>query len=376
MASSSHLPNISHTVLLQAIAASGAGFGVVTLFVEQAQGTGNPLAGFIPGAPDVPVVRYQDFTSATDTAAALAASEISTEVKDFLDVAWLQDKAPTTVRVCRVDLVGGESYADALVALIAENLSDVWMLCSDLRVVADLEDFATAVEAYGGDYFLLMEDDEADWLTAGVSAAWIAAASNIATYSWSGVAYHDVTTAAPAFGIATNRLAFDPDVTSVGWECDVGGIDAYATYVTPTQRTNAIGNNVSVQGTWGSTDFWWDAVRSFEGRPIKECLTAAWFKARVNEAIQTMHQRESAAGRAVLVDEGGMSQLLSVIEGVISTGFSAKHFTGPYLVTPQAITAADITAQRLRVVVSLQVGTAVRTFTIDSNLSQTAVAVE
>ena len=136
----------------------------------------------------------------------------------------------------------------------------------------------------------------------------------------------------------------------------------------------AIDNNAAVLGTWGSSDYWYDAVRNFEGRPLKEALTAAWYKARVDEAVQTMHQREASFGRAVLVAESGMAQVIGVISGVNATAVNAGHFVpGQVIVTGQPITAADISAQRLRVVVEAQVGTAVRTFTFDSYLSQTAV---
>ena len=369
MPSSSHVSNINHTVLLQALATPGAGFGTVTLLVDEAQGTGNPLKPLSPGPGNQ---RYQDFSSADETAAAFAAvpSQISAEVKAMVDVGFMQDKPVEKVRVCRVDTGGGESYADALVALRTQGLKDLWMLCSDLRDPATLVPLAIAVEAYGGEHFLLVEDDEADWLTSGVPAAW----SAVSAFRWSGVAYHDVTTAAAALAISTRNLAFDADVTSVGWEKDVKGVAAYASYVTTTERGYAIGNNAAVLGTWGSSDYWYDAVRNFEGRPLKECLTASWYKARVDEAVQTMHQREAAAGRAVLVAESGMSQVIATIAGVNATAVNAGHFVpGQVIVTPQPITAADISAQRLRVVVEAQVGTAVRTFTFTSYLSQTAV---
>tara|TARA_R110000868_G_scaffold11289_8_gene55243 strand:- start:3722 stop:4831 length:1110 start_codon:yes stop_codon:yes gene_type:complete len=368
MPSSSHVSNINHTVLLQALATPGAGFGTVTLLVDEAQGTGNPLKGWTVGP--VAVVRYQDFSSADETAAAVAASDITAEVKAFVDVGFMQDKPVEKVRVCRVNTAGGESYADALVALRSEDLTDLWMLCSDLRVPATLVALALAVEAYGGEHFLLVEDDDADWLTAGIPTAWV----DVAAYRWSGVAYHDVTTAAAALAIATRNLAFDADVTSVGWEKDVKGVAAYAAFVNTTERKEAIDNNAAVLGTWGSSDYWYDAVRNFEGRPLKEALTAAWYKARVDEAVQTMHQREASFGRAVLVAESGMSQVIGVISGVNATAVNAGHFVpGQVIVTGQPITAADISAQRLRVVVEAQVGTAVRTFTFDSYLSQTAV---
>lgn len=363
MPSSSHVSNVNHTVLLAALATPGAGFGTVTLLVDEAQGTGNALGG----------ARYLDFADYSEAQTAQTAGNITAEVLAACNVVFSQQIAPSKFRVCRVDTAGGESYTDALSALELEGLTDLWMLAMDSRTPATQLALAATVEALGGKYALALYEDDADWLTSGRPAAWSAADA----YRWAFVAYHDATTAWPALGVAVRNLAFDPDETSVGWEKDVKGIAAYSTYLSSTQRDNAIDNGIAVMGTWGPYDNWYDGVKNFEGRPMKEVLTAAWFKVRASERLQTMHAREAVAGRAILADSGGMSQFHSVIEGLCSDAVDAKHFVaGQYTITDQPITAADISAEQLRIVVEAQVGTQVRKFNITSNLSQTAVVVE
>lgn len=362
MPSSTHVSNANVSVLLQALATPGAGFGTVTLLVDEAQGTGNPLNA---GA------RYQDFASAAEAATAQAASEITAEVEDAIGVAFSQALQPTKVRVCRVDTAGGETYSDALTALESEGLTDLWMLCMDSRVPATQIALSTTIESKAGAYFLFLQADDADWKTAGTAAAWTGASE---AYEHSGIAWHSTDAEWGEVALAVRNLAFDPDQTSVGWEKDVANVGAYAAYVTATQRTNMITNDIAVMGTWGSSDFWFDNVVNRNGRPVKEMLTAAWYRARLKERIQTMHQREAAAGRAVLVAQSGMTQLLSVIEGLNADAVAASHFVpGQVVTTPQPITAADISAQRLRAVVEAQVGTAARVFDVDGYFSQTAV---
>ena len=359
--SSSHVSNANITVLLQALATPGAGFGVVTHLVDEAQGTGNPLNG---GA------RFQDFASTTEGAAAVVAGEISAEVQLAITAAFSQDLQPASFRVCRVDTGGGESYSDALTLLEAEGLTDLWMLTMDTRVTATQLLLAATVEALGNQYFLLLQASDADWKTAGIAAAMTAAAA----YKYSGVVYHDVATTWADVALAVRNLAFDPDETSIAWEKNVSSVVLYSAFVTATQRTNMLANSIAVLGTWGSSDFWYDGVVSFEGRPLKELLTSAWYAARVSEAIQTLHQRESVAGRVVLVSASGMEQTRAAVESVNATGIAANHFNpGQVVTTPQPITAADITARRLRIVVEAQVGTGARVFNVTANLSQTEV---
>jgi len=368
VASSSHVPNVSITVLLQSLATPGAGFGTVTLMVDEAQGTGNTLG-------PVGTVRFLDFADFSEVQTARTSGLITAEVEAAGLVAFSQQPAPSKWRVCRVDTAGTttlETYTSALTALEAEAgvAGDLYGFCMDSRVPTAQIPFATTLEAKK--FALLLQDNDADWKTASDPAAWTSATE----FAKSGHVYKDADSEWLDVGAMVANLAFDPDSQSVPWERRIRGVAAEGTFITATERNNIITNDSALLGTWGSTDFWLDNVVTFDGRPFYERLSADWFEARVSEAIQTMHQRESDAGRKVLVSQSGMAQLVSTVQGVVTTAESAQHFTpGQSVITPEAITDADRTARRLRLGVLAQIGISARLFTITANLSTTPVIV-
>ena len=360
VASSSHVPNVSITVLLQSLATPGAGFGTVTLMVDEA--LGNALGG----------ARFLDFADFSEVQTSRIAGEITAEVEAAGLVAFSQQPAPPKWRICRVDTGGTETYTTALTALEAEAgvAGDLYGFCMDSRVPATQILFATTLEAKK--FALLLQDNDADWKLAPDPPAWVA----VTEFAKSGHVYKDADSEWLDVGAMVANLAFDPDFQSVPWERRIRGVAAEGTFITGTERNNIITNDSALLGTWGSTDFWLDNVVTFDGRPFYERLSADWFEARVSEAIQTMHQRESDAGRKVLVSQSGMAQLVSTVQGVVTTAESAQHFTpGQSVITPEAITDADRTARRLRLGVLAQIGISARLFTITANLSTTPVIV-
>lgn len=368
MPSSSHVSNASITVLLAALATPAAGFGTVTLLVPL-------VTNSLDGDP------YMDFADFDEATTANGAGFISATTLDACEVAFSQTPIPSKFRVAKVDLAAtdptiADTYA-GVISQLRDNPSvsnDLWMICIDSRVDATQITLMTAVEAYDNEIFFLAQVNHTDWDTAAIPAAWTAASAGDVQYT--GVVYHDITTEWLDVATACRALAFNPDETSAPWEGEVGGVAAYTTYEGSTARSNLIANHVGVLGTWGSSDSWMDNVVSLEGRPIYEALTAAWYRARVSEAIQTFHQREAQRGRKVLVSPQGMGQTLAVVGGVTATAESLGHFTpGQTRTTPQDITDADRTARRLRIEVEAQVGISARLFNVSAYLTETPVIV-
>ena len=360
MPSANHVSNITVTVLLQALAAPGAGFGIVTHFVDEALGNGLNGARYI---------EYSDADGALDDE---AAGYIDATTLKAVQTAFLQPKPPTAFRVVRVDTAGAETLTTARTAYLALGLNDVYCYTAYTRVQADQKTFADLIEAADNEIYIF-QDNDADWKTSGLPAAW-AAGTSYATMTQVAGVYHDVTTEFADVAAACRWLAWDPDETSAPSEGQLGGVADYSSYVIDSVRTLMQANNIAVLGTYGSTDYWLDALNSGDGRPFYERLTADWFEARVSEEIQTMHQRETLNGRKILVDVLGMAQLESAVKKITDQGERARHFTpGQVVITPETITDADRTARRLRLTVEAQIGISTRLFNITANFSTTPV---
>ena len=90
MPSASHVSNIAVNTYLESLATPGAGFGTVTLMVDE--NLGNPL-----NTDSTPTQRYVDFAEYSEAQAADAASEITAEVLTACLVAFSQPLAPCEV---------------------------------------------------------------------------------------------------------------------------------------------------------------------------------------------------------------------------------------------------------------------------------------
>lgn len=367
MASSSHVSNIDVTVLLQALATPAAGFGTVTLLVDEAQGTGNGL-----NTDSTPTQRYVDFASYAEAQAAQTAGEISAEVLAACLVAFSQPgEDPEKFRVARVDTGAAETYSSAFALLLAEEgvQGDIYGLCMDSRAGADQEAFEATVAATGR-YLLYLQTAEADAITSGFPAAM----TDMEESAIAGGVYHDTSTEWADVAAAVRLLTWDPDEVSAPGENDLGGVAEYATFLTESERAFATANNLGVIGTWGSTDFWLSPMLTFDGRPVYERLTADWLHARIQERIQTLVQREHQAGRKILVTPTGQRQVGAAIGATIALGEQVGHFApGQVTVTYPTITDADRTARRLAVVVQGQIGISAIHFDFNVNLSTTPV---
>lgn len=361
--SADHTPNVSVTVLLESLSTPQAGFGTVTLLVDQAQGTGNALGGSSP--------RYVDLADVDEAQALRDAGHISAEVMAACTTAFSQTPQPSKFRLCRVDTGGAETYTDALTALMATDAaSDVWALCMDSRTAATQMALESTSETRK-DVFLLIQSSDADWITSGLPSAYSATADRV----YSGGVYHDKAAEWADVAAAVRWLTFDPEETSAPGEGSLADVEGYTTRLSATQRGYAIGNNMAVLGTWGSSDYWLDNVVNHEGRPVYEMLTAAFFKARVSEDIQTLHQREATRGRKIPVSVAGQRQVQIPIESRLQSMLTAGHILD-YLVTPQSITDADRAARRVRHEVQYQTAVGARTFVVGTYASTSPIVTE
>jgi hypothetical protein len=356
----------SITVNLAPAAVTPAGFSALSLLVDQA--AGNPLAG---GA------RYLTFTTLAAAQASQGAGEISATVLAQVAVAFNTSlpRPITSVRVIRVDTGGGESYANAYngagltpASYLELNPGNVWGLCMDSRTAAVQAAFATAVVAQG-QHVLFIQSAQADIITGGAPATFVA------DNRWAGV-YHSTGTEYADMALLANRSAFDPDIRSVGWNCALQGVAAYPADLTTAEVNFGLGNNWNIIGELGtSTTFLTKGVSSL-GRGMHELLTRDWLKVRAEERLATLVQTKSARGEKILVNDTGLQQVAATVNEVFAMAEAAEHVaptstSKAYTISPQSVTAADVTAQRLRVNASAILGGNATSFTFVFDLTQT-----
>jgi len=369
----SHAPTIAITVTLDPAPQTPAGFGVPTLFVDQAQGTGNPL-----DQVGNPGERYREYAPTSDPSADVTAGFITAEVAAAITAAFTQNRKLTFLRVCRVDTGGAlgpaEVYADALTALANLNpTGGIWLLFMDSRVAATQVAFLTAVAALP--YFLICQSSDGDWLTSG----WPAAYSAVEDVERGAIIYHDAAAQWADVAWGANRAAFDPDNPrqgSVQWEAPILGVQPYTTGLTPAQVANAKAHPVAVLGRMGPSSTFVDPGHNLAGRAIYEVLTADWFAVRVREAMEALIVQQAERGRKIILNATGQAMVLAVVQGVVDTATAARHLVeGQIILDTPPLTAADLDARRITLAGEGQIAGSARLFVFDLYFTRNQVVV-
>jgi hypothetical protein len=271
---------------------------------------------------------------------------------------------PDTILIGQVDLTSGSETPEAALDAVIAAGAQFYGVLYESRTVARQISLATDVEAKAdsGTYLLLgLQDDDADWLTTGIPAAWSAVSGFERTVMY----YHDDNGAdassdrldAASFA---DRLSWDPDDTSAGWNATVSGVDALATALSQTQKAFARANYANTALPMGTrTSSYVDPGKTLAGRPADHVVSADWLRARVAEAVADLITETSERGTKLTVDAQGQSLVGKEIEKVFIQGVEAGHFLA-YQITPLEITSADITAQRVRFNGSAQLASGIR----------------
>lgn len=354
--------NLTLNIYLAPVPGAGASLTTVMYLVDEALGNG--LNGD----------RTRTYASVTDVTDDATALYITAAVSQALQDAFAQSPTPKEIKVGRIDTGGGETYATGFTAVKADD-PDFYGVVIDKRSNAEILLVSGAVETDAFRIFFLQSAD-ADWLTAGYPAALTA----IEDRERSVICYHDI--AAEVFDLcwAVHRLNFDPDDRSVGWPCNLKEVADYTTAVTSAQKVFAEANDVNLGEEWGSASFWVDGGWNANHRPIDQIVSADWFSTRLEEDLVTFIQAKSARGEKIPVSVAGQNMILGIIRARLQAGLAAHHFyetqktdgTPLPLAEGIAITAADITAQRLRFNVEAIFETGARVFTLNIYLAAVA----
>lgn len=352
-----HLDLFTITVTQDPAPAAAAGFGICTMLVDQAT---NTLDG----------EDYVDYTGSAAAVTDQASGFITAGVLKAVQTAFSQVPPPPTFRLARYDSVGAETPSVALARLIDDGLEMYGILLDD-RTAAVQAALATTIQSLR--MLCCFQSSDADWLTAGVPAAYSTVDGDERTL----IVFHDTATEWADVAWLTNRLAYDPDEKSVAWEANLANVASYATPLTATQKTNAKANSAAVIGKLASATQHLSPGNTQADRHVKEWLTGDWIYTRVEEELAAMVVQATGRGNLIPVTSDGQALVSARLQRVTDKGQNAGHFKpGQVLITALAITAADITARRIRVQIDATHLIAGLTFTIPVNLGRDDVVAE
>ena len=237
MTTTTHSENVTVNVYLDPSPAPEAGFGVVMLLVPKATNSLN-------GARVLEVASYEEAETA-QTAGYISASSLLAA-----EAAFAQRPKPESFKFGNVDLVGGETYATGLTAVIAAD-EDFYGVCLAVRTDAEIVLVSDAVEAASKKMLCAFQSDDASWLDAGVPAG-VSTIMGTSGNERTVACYHTTDTEWMDVAVMVNRLRFDPDERSAPWHGFLArGIDDYSSAPTATQRTLAIANNANLGLPYG-----------------------------------------------------------------------------------------------------------------------------
>lgn len=320
--------------------------------------------------------RVATFTSLEAVQADVLAGNLDATSEEIARVFFAQGKPstgeghPEQILFGEVDLAGSsETAAEALDAVIAEGAQFTFVLYESRDVTrqaalaVDIEAKATA--ASNPIYLILgLQDDDVDWFTPGIPAAW----TSVEDFEYTVMYFHDDNAAdavsdrldAAQFGFS--GAGFSPDDFANGWNAPVVEVDLLGTPKhTQAQKQFLRDNNANTARPFGTrTDLQVDPGKTLAGRPVDHIVSTIWMRTRVAEAVADAIVETAERGSKITVDPDGQEVLAAAIEGITELGIEIDHFLAATPLIRLEITAADITAQRLRFEQAIQWSTGVR----------------
>lgn len=334
------------------------GFGTLNILVPQAT---NSLNG----------QRFVIYGSLSEATAAQGAGYISADTLDILTACFSQPNV-RRVMLTRADLVGGETYPQALAAAILAAGSSFYGVAVAVLTDQINEDIAAAVEASSKPMVFFAQSANADILTSGFPAG----LADIEGLERTAIVYHDdtdVADAPAACAWAANRLSFNLDVEAPGYCASLVGIPKYATALTTAQADFAVANKCNiVREFFSATSYLWPA-QSASGRGIGDRITGDWLGIRLGEDLGALLLNLSALGRKIPLTPEGQAQVAAVIESRLQKGVNAGHLApGQYIVSYDN-DDIDTATRTLTFAVSAQLSGEAVAFAITIDLQNTPV---
>lgn len=320
---------IDFTIMRAARPATRSGFPHVHL-VDGITLDGDVVRLYVDGSRDL----YNDLTDGFVNAATVKAVE----------AAW--GNGEKEIYIGKVDTAAFQTYAEARAAVEAAGVKGYfWTI--DSRADAVVAAFGVANEL--ARTVFIGQSASADALTTGFPAA----LSTIAEFERTGLVWHD--TGGEFYDTALVGAAGgpSPDSFSPQWMQRLSRVAAYATALSDTQATFALGNNFNLlQPFENQTEFFSAKGLNIAGRALYEIVTEDWFVQRCREDIASTIIDITTNQKAKFpLDAEGQGIINGIIRSRFETG-EGKHFKAgqiffePYTLTTDNIDAGILVAWR------------------------------
>jgi hypothetical protein len=296
-------------IILGPVPGVAANLTDVLLLVAKAT---NPLTG-----------RTQTFTSSTQVATALAATQISATTAAQLNYAFGQtSKRPKTIYVGYVDVVGLETYGAAYTIIKALIGNSFFFVCDQSDDKTQQESISVLIEAEDFLHFYISQVHDVQWY----GATWPANYSLFEHREKTAVVWHETATSAQALAYTASRGAWNPDTEkSASWMGDLGSVAAPAA-LTGAQEGFLYTNKVNLGKALGTSGNFVEYGLNCNGRSIDHIVSAAWVRSALRIQFAYLVQAYASRGDKLTVDAVGGNVCLSVGMGVCRRGVSLGHF--------------------------------------------------
>lgn len=335
-----HDGDVTIDVFLESAPVTLQGFGTGLLIVELAT---NSLDGNR-------VRKYSGTTAVDDATQDESDGFISAATLEAIKTYFGQSNIvprQETLIVGNVDLVGGETWVDALSTI--QNVNDEWYLVAiSSREDADIEAVSSEIESSYTKFFVGQTDDAAfkDSAPAVGTLPDLLSGRERTMIGW-----HDTDSEWMDMAIMGNRGAFDLDQKSAPWFAELAGVaDLDTTAISGGDVDTIKGNNGNIILPFGPAETYLKPGKNMNNRSVYTILTRDWFKNRLQFDVAKEIVETSNQGEKIPVSPEGQAQMAKLVNSRFAQGVEAGHFlTGSTNIDLPEITDGDLNAERLRV---------------------------
>lgn len=286
-------------------------------------------------------LRFKDYSTAADVAAAVSATELDSTTGAYLTGMFGQTPAPASIRVVAVDTTVPEDPVDAWDDMVdlpgGLDFYAVHMLWTSagggaLTEVTDL--LAKVVARKLG--FLVVDAGETSLYSGALSASTMNITANTDRVA---LVYND-STAAEGHGncILARTLSFNPDIRIPPFKGPLAQVSGLTTPITQTNASQLVTNNVNVVLPGFGVNQYFARGVMLDGRQMRQVYIADWLKVRLTTDLQALMLDYDIRGAILDVSTDGLEIVRSVIlarlelaeqaQGLIPGQFAITSLTG------------------------------------------------